>query len=90
MYELSSRHRKIRALALQPAAPVLPISTMTTPEEAQVRAREQAAAGMPPGKVAGAPYEEILKDYPDLQRDDVLAAIEYAAHQTDHVVLQGT
>ena len=37
---------------------------------------------------AGAPYEEILEDYPDLQRDDILAAIEYAAHQTDHVVLQ--
>ena len=25
---------------------------------------------------AGAPYEEILEDYPDLQRDDILAAIE--------------
>jgi uncharacterized protein (DUF433 family) len=37
---------------------------------------------------AGAPYEEILQDYPDLQRDDILAAIEYAAHQTDHLVLQ--
>jgi uncharacterized protein (DUF433 family) len=37
---------------------------------------------------AGATYEEILEDYPDLQRDDILAAIEYAAHQTDHVVLQ--
>ena len=37
---------------------------------------------------AGASYEEILKDYPDLERDDILAAIEYAAHQTDHVVLQ--
>jgi uncharacterized protein (DUF433 family) len=37
---------------------------------------------------AGASYEEILKDYPDLERDDILAAIEYAAHQMDHVVLQ--
>ena len=37
---------------------------------------------------AGATYEEILEDYPDLQRDDILAAIEYAAHQTDHLVLQ--
>ena len=36
---------------------------------------------------SGAPYEEILEDYPDLQREDILAAIEYAAHQTDHVVL---
>ena len=38
---------------------------------------------------AGAPYDEMLEDYPDLQREDILAAIEYAAHQTDHVVLQG-
>ena len=37
---------------------------------------------------ARAPCEEILEDYPDLERDDILAAIEYAAHQTDHVVLQ--
>ena len=37
---------------------------------------------------AGAAYEEILEDYPDLEREDILAAIEYAAHQTDHVVLQ--
>ena len=37
---------------------------------------------------AGATYEEILEDDPDLQRDDILAAIGYAAHQTDHVVLQ--
>ena len=38
---------------------------------------------------SGAPYEEILQDYPDLERDDILAAIEYAAHETDHVMLQG-
>ena len=37
---------------------------------------------------AGASYEEILEDYPDLQREDILAAIEYAARQMDHVVLQ--
>jgi uncharacterized protein (DUF433 family) len=37
---------------------------------------------------AGASYEEILADYPDLKREDILAAIEYAAHQADHVVLQ--
>jgi uncharacterized protein (DUF433 family) len=30
-----------------------------------------------------------LEDYPDLEREDILAAIEYAAHQADHVVLQG-
>jgi uncharacterized protein (DUF433 family) len=37
---------------------------------------------------AGASFEEILADYPFLERDDILAAIEYAARQTDHVVLQ--
>ena len=36
---------------------------------------------------AGASFEEILADYPDLERDDILAAIEYAAVQTDHPVL---
>jgi uncharacterized protein (DUF433 family) len=36
---------------------------------------------------AGASHEEILADYPDLEPEDLLAAIEYAAHQTDHVVL---
>jgi uncharacterized protein (DUF433 family) len=37
---------------------------------------------------AGAPYDEILADYPFLEREDILAALEYAARQTDHVVLQ--
>ncbi len=37
---------------------------------------------------AGAPFEEILADYPFLEREDILAAIEYAALQTDHIVLQ--
>jgi uncharacterized protein (DUF433 family) len=36
---------------------------------------------------SGASHEEILRDYPFLERDDTLAAIPYAAHQTDHVVL---
>lgn len=35
----------------------------------------------------GASFEEILEDYPYLQRDDILAAIEYAARQMDHPVL---
>ena len=30
---------------------------------------------------AGAPMEEILADYPDLEREDILAALEYAAHR---------
>ena len=37
---------------------------------------------------AGASFEEILEDYPFLEREDILAAMEYAAHQTDHLVLQ--
>lgn len=36
---------------------------------------------------AGASQEEILKDYPSLEKEDILAAIEYAARQADHVVL---
>jgi uncharacterized protein (DUF433 family) len=37
---------------------------------------------------AGASSEEILEDYSFLEREDILAAIEYAACQTDHIVLQ--
>lgn len=36
---------------------------------------------------AGASFEEILTDDPYLEREDILAAIEYAAHLTDHAVL---
>jgi uncharacterized protein (DUF433 family) len=38
----------------------------------------------------GASYEEILADYAFLEREDILAAIEYAAHQADHTVLQAS
>jgi len=38
----------------------------------------------------GASFEEILGDYPFLEREDILAAIEYAARQADHVVLQAS
>ena len=37
---------------------------------------------------AGASYEEVLSDYPFLERDDILAALTYAAQQADHTVLQ--
>jgi len=37
---------------------------------------------------AGASFDEILKDYPFLEREDILAVLDYAAYQTDHVVLQ--
>ena len=36
---------------------------------------------------AGASFEEILADYPLLERDDLFATLEYAARQTDHIVL---
>ena len=39
---------------------------------------------------AGASFEEILADYPFLEREDILAVLDYAAHQTDHIVLQTT
>ena len=35
----------------------------------------------------GASVEEVLSDYPYLEREDILASIEYAARQTDHSVL---
>jgi uncharacterized protein (DUF433 family) len=36
----------------------------------------------------GASPEEILEDYPFLERDDIYACIAYASKLTDHVVLQ--
>lgn len=36
----------------------------------------------------GADFAEILSDYPDLERDDIRAALKYAARQTDHEVLR--
>lgn len=38
----------------------------------------------------GASFDEILADYAFLEREDILAAIEYAAHQADHTVLQAS
>lgn len=35
----------------------------------------------------GASFEEVLRDYPFLEREDILAALDYAALQTDHAVL---
>ena len=32
---------------------------------------------------ADATFEEILQDYPGIEREDILASIEYAAGQTD-------
>ena len=35
---------------------------------------------------AGASFDEILSDYPDLEADDILAALSYAAAQVDEGV----
>jgi uncharacterized protein (DUF433 family) len=35
----------------------------------------------------GASQEEILADFPDLEKEDIRAAIAYAARYTDHPVL---
>lgn len=36
---------------------------------------------------AGATREELLEDYPYLETEDITAALEYAARQSDHPVL---
>ena len=36
---------------------------------------------------AGVAESEILRDYPDLESDDIKACLEYAAAQLDHPVL---
>jgi len=36
---------------------------------------------------AGASHAEILEDYPFLEGEDILAALEYAAVQTQHPIL---
>lgn len=37
---------------------------------------------------AGASHQEILQDYPDLEEADILAALNYAAQQSDHLILR--
>jgi len=37
---------------------------------------------------AGATREEVLEDYPYLESEDVTAALEFAARQSDHPVLR--
>ena len=39
---------------------------------------------------AGASVEEILTDYPFLEREDIYSAIEYAARQSDHAILKAS
>jgi hypothetical protein len=37
---------------------------------------------------SGATHEEILEDYPLLEASDIVAALEYAARQSDQIVLR--
>jgi uncharacterized protein (DUF433 family) len=37
---------------------------------------------------SGADHAEILRDYPYLEEEDILACLEYAARQTDHTILR--
>lgn len=37
---------------------------------------------------AGASHEEILQDYPLLEAEDISAALEFAARQSDHPILR--
>lgn len=39
---------------------------------------------------AGASVDEILADYSFLEREDIYAAIEYAARQSDHAILKAS
>lgn len=39
---------------------------------------------------AGSSREEILADYPYLEPEDITAALEYAAKQSDHPILRVT
>lgn len=39
---------------------------------------------------AGAAIDEILADYPFLEREDIFAAIQYAARLADHPILKAS
>jgi uncharacterized protein (DUF433 family) len=39
---------------------------------------------------AGASREDVLADYPYLEAEDIVAALQFAASQSDHPVLRGT
>jgi uncharacterized protein (DUF433 family) len=36
---------------------------------------------------AGASHDEIIRDYPFLEPEDIIAALHYAARQADHTIL---
>ena len=37
---------------------------------------------------AGASFEEILSDYPFLEREDIQACLDFAAAQSDHALIK--
>lgn len=37
---------------------------------------------------SGSSFEEILEDYPYLEHEDLLAAVQYAALRSDHPILR--
>jgi uncharacterized protein (DUF433 family) len=39
---------------------------------------------------AGASEDEILADYPYLEREDISAALEFAARQNDHLIVRSS
>jgi uncharacterized protein (DUF433 family) len=42
----------------------------------------------PRSKRTGASEAQILKDFPDLEKEDIRACLQYAAAQADHAVLR--
>lgn len=36
---------------------------------------------------AGASHDEIIRDYPFLEPEDIIASLSYAARQADHTIL---
>ena len=38
---------------------------------------------------AGASKDELLDEYPFLEAEDIVAALNYAARQTDHAIIAG-
>ena len=36
---------------------------------------------------AGETYENILQSFPDLEKEDIFASLEYASVQSDHAIL---
>jgi uncharacterized protein (DUF433 family) len=37
---------------------------------------------------SGATHEEVLRDYPYLEPDDIFAVLEFASRQSDHPIFQ--